>query len=389
MKHLKNLFCLFLTAAICITNASAMGTYRRHQREIPKLEEGSKVSSWAWEEVERAMGLGICPSSIEYTDFTTPATRYICIYYASQLIAYQQNCDQPELIQVVLHCYGETEENGQRKHIFSDTGLSNEPDAMYYLGVANGRGDKTFCPDGNLTRQEAAAFLARTYQAYGGALSSTSATPSFTDWADVADWAKESVAAMSAAGIMQGYGDGRFAPNDFYTYEQCVVSLLRLCENMPISRKNGNIKPLFTYEQYMSMIEEADWLRKEWQAEGPLATFVKQIDPTPNSIPTVPTYYKFVYRSGAVREIEDLGICDNGWGELSYYIEPENPHFSEDGKIFYCNIAIPYDVGSPAPENDPIWDPFSKAHSHEAGIYEISIDIEALGVDAVKISDIT
>ena len=386
MKRLKLLICLLFAAALCITGASASGNYRRHQRETPKLEEGSKVSSWAWEEVERAMELEICPSDIEYMDFSTPATRNICLYYASRLIASQQNCDQDELDQVILHCYGETGEDGQERSIFSDLRYPDVADAMYYLGVAKGRDDGTFDPDGTLTRQEAAVFLARTYQAYGGELPSSSGVPSFTDWGQVADWAHESVAAMYAAGIMKGYEDGRFAPGDPYTYEQCVISLLRLYENMPVSRKNGNVKVLFTYEQYLSAIEdEHNWLRVKWKVEGPLATFVKQIDPLPNSIPTVPTYYKLVYCSGAVRELEDLGICSDGWGELDYYIEPKEPHFSEDGKTLFYTITLPYDVGDETIVDDPIHDPFSTHHTHQMGTYQISVDIETLETSATKV----
>lgn len=33
---------------------------------------------------------------------------------------------------------------------------------------------------------------------------------------------------MSAAGIMQGVGDGRFSPKGSYTREQAVMTMLRL-----------------------------------------------------------------------------------------------------------------------------------------------------------------
>lgn len=88
-------------------------------------------------------------------------------------------------------------------------------------------------PNGLLTRQEAAVFLARTYEAYGGEFTVPDNGPAYTDWDEVDIWAKDSVAFLSGAGVMQGYEDGRFCPKEFYTYEQCIISLLRLHENMP------------------------------------------------------------------------------------------------------------------------------------------------------------
>jgi hypothetical protein len=76
--------------------------------------------------------------------------------------------------------------------------------------------------------------------------------------------------------------------------------------------------------------------------------------------------------------ITDFGVCDTGWGWLSSATELENPHFSEDGKTFYCTITLNEAV---AVKNDLS----TVAHGHEAGIYQISIDVETCKAQAVKL----
>ena len=44
----------------------------------------------------------------------------------------------------------------------------------------------------------------------------------------IADWAKESVYAMRAAGIMVGTDGGKFSPTVMCTTEQTVLAALRL-----------------------------------------------------------------------------------------------------------------------------------------------------------------
>lgn len=43
-----------------------------------------------------------------------------------------------------------------------------------------------------------------------------------------------------------------------------------------MSREKGNVKSLFTYEQYLSVIENEDnWLRMKWKVEG---TYLVSVD---------------------------------------------------------------------------------------------------------------
>lgn len=93
------------------------------------------------------------------------------------------------------------------------------------LGFVSGVGNNKFNPNGKITRQEAATMLMRIGQKYG--LEPTSERIAFSDV--VADsWAKEGIDYVSSLGIMSGVGDGKFDPNGLYTYEQTILTVLRL-----------------------------------------------------------------------------------------------------------------------------------------------------------------
>src|SRR5699024_1383053 len=93
-----------------------------------------------------------------------------------------------------------------------------------------------FAPDRFLTRQQAAAMLARAaayleYAPNGKAIE-------FADRDTFADWAVEGISAVSALRcgadaipLMQGKTDGVFDPGGTYTVEQAAVTVLRLVQS--------------------------------------------------------------------------------------------------------------------------------------------------------------
>ena len=94
---------------------------------------------------------------------------------------------------------------------------------LYNRGIVSGDGESnTVRPDAQITRQEAAKIAV---SAVG--LSASSAGLTFTDAAEVADWAKGFVAAAVDAGIITGFDDGSFKPNDNMTREQFAAVIVR------------------------------------------------------------------------------------------------------------------------------------------------------------------
>jgi hypothetical protein len=91
------------------------------------------------------------------------------------------------------------------------------------LGVVNGFPDGTFRPNEDVTRAHMAQMITKALdiETYANATSSI-----FSDM-DSATWAIPQVEYCAQLGIVKGYGDGRFGPNDLVTYEQAATMLTR------------------------------------------------------------------------------------------------------------------------------------------------------------------
>lgn len=109
---------------------------------------------------------------------------------------------------------------------FTDVEQDENIAKMYKIGVVNGMGDGTFAPNAQLTREQAAAMLSRLAEAVGEPLAASE--PDFTDKDQIFPYAYEAVGQVQAAGIMQGMGDGTFAPKGSYTREQSILTMDRL-----------------------------------------------------------------------------------------------------------------------------------------------------------------
>jgi hypothetical protein len=94
-------------------------------------------------------------------------------------------------------------------------------------GVAQGVGGGLFAPDAEITRQEMATMLAG-YAAWAGVeLAPAGGAAEFADGAQIADWAQEPVAALAAAGLVEGVGGGNYAPLRTATRAEAATLLAR------------------------------------------------------------------------------------------------------------------------------------------------------------------
>lgn len=100
-------------------------------------------------------------------------------------------------------------------------------DGVHYCvekGLMHGISADKFLPDGSVTRAQLAAILWR--------LEGNPAPVSTVDFSDVADgvWYAEAVRWTAGSGVVKGYADGRFRPNDAVTREQMATLLYRFAE---------------------------------------------------------------------------------------------------------------------------------------------------------------
>ncbi|GAW93856.1 S-layer homology domain-containing protein [Calderihabitans maritimus] len=95
------------------------------------------------------------------------------------------------------------------------------------LGIINGYPDGTFKPGATITRAE---FAKIAVIAAGYTEKEADMLASVSQYTDVPanEWYTGWINLATAKGLVKGYGDGRFGPNDEVTYEQVVTVLMRL-----------------------------------------------------------------------------------------------------------------------------------------------------------------
>ncbi|MDP4153823.1 MAG: S-layer homology domain-containing protein [Bacillota bacterium] len=202
----------------------------------------SGASEWALPEIKSAASANILPIDLT-TGYTQPISRENFCRLAGYMICRLQNKEGG------THPYdisGELNSLLERKGVDTSTQISFPDDeypgfevcALYRLGVIGGRDDGCFDPDGNITRQEAAKILYNCAKLYDPA---QSACVSYADNSDIADWAKDYVYWVTQNDIMNGVGDGRFAPKETYTTEQSIATVLRLFQHIAAKNDVGSV----------------------------------------------------------------------------------------------------------------------------------------------------
>lgn len=160
---------------------------------------------------------------------------YLRKLYPAELCSNYQNAITREefahLLYLLMSSYNST--GGQ----YQFPGFEDVTGSPYWMGIVYtasrgifaGTGEKTFSPQMELTREQAAKLLCTVLDFMKIEL--VQGEPkSFTDEVEISDWAKDYVARASAAGLMLGDGDA-FAPKTPITREEAAVTLERLFVN--------------------------------------------------------------------------------------------------------------------------------------------------------------
>lgn len=97
-------------------------------------------------------------------------------------------------------------------------------------GVTTGTSATTFAPDDTITREQMAAMIYRYASSAGVTLPKTRDAVRFSDASGFSGWAIEAIDALTRAGILDGVGAGRFAPQESATREQACKMLALLLQ---------------------------------------------------------------------------------------------------------------------------------------------------------------
>ena len=96
-------------------------------------------------------------------------------------------------------------------------------------GLVNGIGDNKFAPRNNITRQDMMVIVYRALVANGKLVGAIHESPANSDFANVADYAKEAVSALIDAKLVNGK-NGLIAPTDYTTRAEVAVLFARILD---------------------------------------------------------------------------------------------------------------------------------------------------------------
>ncbi len=139
------------------------------------------------------------------------------------------------------------------KIVFGDTENHWAKESIDYvvkLGIMNGMKETEFAPDEKLTRGMLVTML---YRLSGD---KNSGTCEFNDVSPDA-WYKDAAVWASENGITDGYGDGKFAPDDYVTREQLAVFLKRYADSKRLNFDKTDTKEFEDAGVISSWAEEA------------------------------------------------------------------------------------------------------------------------------------
>lgn len=134
------------------------------------------------------------------------------------------NITRAEYCQILVGAIGKSAE-------YADASFDDVPtDAWFYhavavaskYGIVSGYGDGNFGPYDLITRQDMALMTQRAAEAVGKNLTAVSDS-SFTDADQISEYAQDAVYTLANAGIINGMGDGTFAPKANATRAQASV----------------------------------------------------------------------------------------------------------------------------------------------------------------------
>lgn len=188
----------------------------------PEPPARTEMDGWAWEEASAAVEAGLVPPSLQAL-YRQDITRgeFCALVMRTVETALGESAER-----VVLERTGGTLDSFRRQQPFLDAS-GDDVIAAYALKIVDGRGGGRFDPYAPISRQEAAALLARTARVLG-LDTGNAADAGFADGGEVGKWFVADVNYVARAEIMTGTGGGRFSPALRYTREQAYVTVYRL-----------------------------------------------------------------------------------------------------------------------------------------------------------------
>lgn len=323
---MKKLLMLVLSALFLLPAAWAVDT---------PVQERYTLSPWVVEAIEKADSLGLLSQydgnlrySINREQFAQNASALVALAYDRK----------PNSVYPVAKLRAEKEAGGYCNDVWLR--LAND------LGILLGRENGDLDGKSYITRQEAAVMLARAYRLYAGEGPELTDPLPYTDADQIAPWAEKDVQIMTQLGILNGVENGKFAPLDRYSIEQCYATLVRLYEKTVTDTPQGPDPFAITVREEAEAAAAAIGdggitLLSYWGTEDASILVCSRGGLPPNAgVPYSITYLdQDLQKKGFVPVIM---IADGAY--YAQEAEPENVRLSPDGKQILYNATVPEDV---------------------------------------------
>lgn len=203
---------------------------------VIKPEAGYGVVGWrtrAGEIIEDPHQMVI----MEDTDLTVvynDITKYKFLSgYDDSTVRPNKNVTRAEFVTMLVRAINNYDPDLDYSHPFTDIDsnrfYSGYVAYAFTRGIVSGYGDNTFQPNATITRAEASRMIA---EAANLALPQSEETKSFSD-VDPERWYAKYITLLASNGLISGYGDGTFRPENFLTRAEAVRLLVPIMQEAP------------------------------------------------------------------------------------------------------------------------------------------------------------
>lgn len=134
-----------------------------------------------------------------------------------------------EMIAMLIRAYGVSIEGAQAtafEDVAADSWYAPYVAVAYKNGYVNGVSATEFGAGANVTRQDASVMAYNIAVAFGKTF--VDGTVEFGDGAEISEYAKKAVSALKGAGVINGKGEGNFAPKDTCTRAEAAIIIHNL-----------------------------------------------------------------------------------------------------------------------------------------------------------------
>ena len=153
----------------------------------------------------------------------------------------ERTITRAEFVTMMNRAYGYDEVGGNPFiDVLAQDWYYDDIDIAYNVGYFLGSSDNTATPNGDLTREQAAVLLARNMMLRGA----SGETMGFSDSRELSEWSRGLVGAAANTGVISGYEDGSFRPQNNVTRGEVASMLTRAVGtliNEPGSHSLGSV----------------------------------------------------------------------------------------------------------------------------------------------------